>query len=148
LLINNVLHIKLLWINNNSTEVALYCLTKELFMEVIDDSMLDQISGGRGNNRGDRTDNGGRNNNKGRGASTNYGGQANGFVGNSSPGMDAACAAALAAGALGGAFGGVRGAVGGAIGAVSSCINTGNGGGGGTGSNSNCGGNSGNSCSR
>ncbi|MBE0148197.1 hypothetical protein FOT80_02160, partial [Serratia fonticola] len=71
----------------------------------LDKSILSQISGGRGNNGGDRSDNGGRNNNKGRGASTNYGGQANGFVGNSSPGMDAACAAALAAGALGGAFG-------------------------------------------
>lgn len=71
-------------------------------MKIIDDSMLDQISGGRGNNGGDRTDNEGRNNNNGRCASTNYGGQANGFVGNSSPGMDGACIAGIATGALGG----------------------------------------------
>lgn len=36
-------------------------------MRVIDNAMLDQISGGRGNNGGDRSDNGGRNNNKGGG---------------------------------------------------------------------------------
>jgi len=32
----------------------------ELFMKIIDTSLLDQISGGRGNNGGDRSDNGGR----------------------------------------------------------------------------------------
>lgn len=74
-------------------------------MRVVDNSMLEQISGGRGNNGGDRSDNGGRNNNKGRGPSTNYGGQANGFVGNSSPGMDANCVGSLASGAFAGAIG-------------------------------------------
>ncbi|WP_261230630.1 hypothetical protein [Serratia entomophila] len=39
-------------------------------MEILDPSMFDSISGGRGNNGGDRVDNGGRNNsrNNGRGA--------------------------------------------------------------------------------
>lgn len=36
-------------------------------MKTIDCNLLDQIAGGRGNNGGDRTDNGGRNNQRGRG---------------------------------------------------------------------------------
>ncbi|TFZ48467.1 hypothetical protein E5C26_23575 [Serratia proteamaculans] len=36
-------------------------------MKTIDCDLLDQIAGGRGNNGGDRVDNGGRNNQRGRG---------------------------------------------------------------------------------
>ncbi len=36
-------------------------------MKTIDCALLDQIAGGRGNNGGDRVDNGGRNNNRGNG---------------------------------------------------------------------------------
>ncbi|MBO1505171.1 hypothetical protein JKX24_09535 [Serratia proteamaculans] len=36
-------------------------------MKTIDCNLLDQIAGGRGNNGGDRTDNGGRNKQRGRG---------------------------------------------------------------------------------
>ncbi|WP_421415444.1 hypothetical protein ACOMDM_04585 [Serratia plymuthica] len=39
-------------------------------MKVIDSSMLDQISGGRGNNGGDRIDNNGRANSAGKTAAT------------------------------------------------------------------------------
>ncbi|MCS3408604.1 hypothetical protein [Serratia sp. AKBS12] len=69
-------------------------------MKVIDSSMLSFVSGGRGNNGGDRVDNGGRS------ASTNYGGQANGFVSNTSAAGQGLgqgdCSNGVASGVLGG----------------------------------------------
>ncbi|WP_199638454.1 hypothetical protein JEM67_23445 [Serratia sp. PAMC26656] len=74
-------------------------------MKIIDSSLLEYVSGGQGNNGGDRTDNGGRGH-YGNGTSTNYGGQANGFVSNRAAADQALgqgdCSNGVAAGVLGG----------------------------------------------
>ncbi|TKI08534.1 hypothetical protein [Martelella alba] len=59
-----------------------------------------------------------------------YGGQANGLVANSSPGMSASCATGIGIGAIGGVISGVsggpggmaRGALGGAIAGMGNCF--------------------------
>lgn len=95
-------------------------------MKVIDSSLLNYVSGGRGNNGGDRTDNGGRNDsarNSGRDSATYAGAAAGTAIG------------ALAGGPVGGLIGGLIGTVAGgqsydsAMGAVDKYGNNGNGGG-------------------
>lgn len=103
-------------------------------MKEIDISVLDFISGGKGDNGGAGKNDGRRG---GRGASTNYGGQADGFVGNSSSGMSKECAQALAFSIGGAGIGGViaqsaiKGIAGSVIGAgfssLGSCIGGNNG---------------------
>ncbi|WP_432524697.1 hypothetical protein [Serratia sp. BFP-2025] len=100
-------------------------------MKVIDSSMLNFVSGA-GNFSDNRSSNGKVNNNNGGcGASTNYGGQANGFVSNSSAGMSKDCAIALGLAAAGGVIGGlisqgaravIGGVVGSSIGSLGACI--------------------------
>ncbi len=100
-------------------------------MKVIDSSMLNFVSGA-GNFADNRSSNGKVNNNNGGcGASTNYGGQANGFVSNSSAGMSKDCAIALGLAAAGGVIGGlisqgaravIGGVVGSSIGSLGACI--------------------------
>jgi len=104
-------------------------------MEILTKSEIDMIGGGGESSVDTRSKKGCY----GNGTSTNYGGQANGFVPNSSPGISAECAWALGLAAFGGGVGGAiagsaraiaGGLVSGSIGGLSSCI--GNGGGKGT----------------
>ncbi|CAI2046386.1 Uncharacterised protein [Serratia fonticola] len=114
-------------------------------MKVIDSSMLNFVSGA-----GNYADNRGDSKNKGRGASTNYGGQANGFVGNTAAAGQGlgqgSCSNIVAGGMIAGSYGGPismgLGAIGGLVGG---CIDSKGGGNSQSGGNSNC--NSGSSCS-
>ncbi|ANS43585.1 hypothetical protein [Serratia inhibens] len=79
-------------------------------METVDEIWLDSIAGGRGNNGGDRTDNGGRN--KGRSSSNNKSGSGNYYANNTS----ADCINGMGVGAALGVFGGLPGVAAGLIG--------------------------------
>lgn len=102
-------------------------------MKQLNGSILTMISGGKGDNGGAGKHGGDRS----KVASTNYGGQANGFVGNSSSGMSKECAQALAFSIGGAGIGGliaqsaIKGVAGSMVGAgfssLSSCIGGNNG---------------------
>ncbi|WP_346828201.1 hypothetical protein [Serratia inhibens] len=100
-------------------------------MQVLTKDEVNMLTGGGESSVDTRT----RRNNGGRGASTNYGGQANGFVsGPSAQGMTAECAKALGLAIAGGTVGGLiaKGAravagnvVGGSIASLGSCFGNG-----------------------
>lgn len=110
-------------------------------MKELDSAVLNMISGG--GNHGDKATGGRVNGNKGRGPSTNYGGQANGFVSNTAAAGQGlgqgSCSNIVAGGMIAGAAGGPVGMGLGAIGGlVGGCIDSKDGGNSQSGSNSNC----------
>lgn len=115
-------------------------------MELLDIALLDQVSGGRGNNRGDRTDNGGRTNGKG---NKGNGNNSSGFYGKNT---SEDCINGMLVGAATGSLGGLPGAaldtIGGAI--TGGCFKDSDRGGGNVGmgkGGNKCGSSSGGTCS-
>ncbi|MGP2865822.1 hypothetical protein ACTVMR_02115 [Serratia nevei] len=88
---------------------------KELFMKVLDPSILDFVSGGRGNNGGDRVDNGGRTSSGKGGGSNNTNGGYYSKQGDAITNCNNGIIGGMIAGSLGGVGGLAVGLVGGAI---------------------------------